>query len=646
MKRIQTYSDYILHLDYREKPRTVDQILDDPAFFGKLTASGKAIYPVWRDTLNELIREDSKWVAAFTGAIGTGKSRTAILGVGIIMHIVLCLKDPWDYFELMAGGKLAIAFFNLTQTLSKSKGYSLLQSYLLNSTWFCDRGTEIGVTDRRVEFPLFEYLLASPYSRGFSITGEDVFLALLDELDSPTESINQKMRVMQMYNEASRRFESRFVRDNEALGKLFLVASKKSELSFLNIFIDKMKNSPEVYIKDIPLWEAKPDSMYSGETFSVMMGDVYVPPKIVEGKEDKRKALESGYEILEVPVEYKRTFARDIIGALRDIAGRAIEGERKTKLFPSRKSIIECFDTTKEDPVKMSTINIGLKDNIDLLKFIDLSKIRIPKEVSRSIHEDIAFTGDALSIAMSCIKTWKDINKETEEGTFIVQRLPVVETDFVLRIKAKPGDRIPLSAVRKLVIDLKKIVGYNIVEFTADLRLASEDTMQILERAGIPCKWLSLDKKPEFYLNFRDLVYEQRWVCHPHNYLNFELVNLEIDPTNGKIVHPDEVKDIEFLEDGTSQEVILVGSKDVADAVVGSVVGVIVNSHAPMDVASMSRLLHSIVTDAPETTEDVVRKFTMMGIERVHKKSVKKDEKKILEGDVQTFANLLKDMTR
>lgn len=644
MKRIESYSEYIWKLDYREKPRSVDQLLDDPAFFGKLTNRGKAVYPVWRETLNELLIENSKWLAVFTGAIGTGKSWAAVAAMCMIMHHVLCLKDPWGFFELASGGKMAIAFFNLKQTLSKSKGYDFLQTLILSSTWFRDRGIVSGVTTERLDFPLFEFLLASPYARGFGTIGEDIFLSLMDEVDSPTESINQKMRVMKAYEAGSRRFESRFVIDGESLGKVFLVASKQSELSFLNVFVDKMKNSPEVYIKDIPVWEAKPQSRYSGRKFKIMLGDVYVPPRIVEDEKDVVKATRAGYEILEVPVEYERDFQRDIVGSLRDIAGRAIEGERKTKLFPSRKSVLECFDVTKKDPVTRETIEIGLKDDVDLLKFIDFSLIHLPRHIPRNIHEDIAFSSDALSLAMSGVKTWKDVTRETDDGVFVMERLPVIQTDFVLRLKARPGDRIPLNKVRKLVIDLKKVKRFNIIEFTADLRLASEDTMQILDRSGIPCRWLSLDKTPQCYTDFRDLVYEQRWTCHPHGYLNFELVNLEVDPSTGKIDHPEEVKEVEFLEDGSTQDVVLKGSKDVADGVVGSVVGALTNCTAPPDLDGMKSMLDTITKTDAQRPEDVMERFVRMNIEKAGKKDVTGSDGKISKDDAQTFADLLKKL--
>jgi hypothetical protein len=53
-----------------------------------------------------------------------------------------------------------------------------------------------------------------------------------------------------------------------------------------------------------------------------------------------------------------------------------------------------------------------------------------------------------------------------------------------------------------------------------------------------------VDKEIKHYMDFRNLVFEARWRCHMHEYLHFELKNLEYDKDSQKINHPDKVKDI------------------------------------------------------------------------------------------------------
>jgi hypothetical protein len=504
----------------------------------------------------------------------TGKTRIAVYSIGYILYKILCLKDPWKYHNRAAGGKMSVAFFNLTKTLSESRAYDILQQHLLSSEWFREKGFVVGKEpNQRLEFPLFDFCLSSPLSAGFGTQGRDVICAIMDEVDTPTVSEKQKQRVLSAYESTVRRFESRFVDEvyKEAIGKFFLVASKQEKDSFLDTFVAERKNSKNTYVADIKYWETKEKGTYSGKTIPVLLGDVYMSPKILTSKRDVEEAIKSGYQVMDVPIEFQDAFERDVVGALRDIAGVSTVGLRRSKLFPSERSLYDCYDETKPDPANMSTSVIGLQDEVDLIRFLDLKKIRVPKHFPRFVHCDIAYSGDGdcLSLAMSCVKEWIKKDYELADGTFETRNVPVIETDFVMRIKGKPGDEIPLYRVRKLILDLRA-AGYTI-NYTSDLALLSADTKQILTKAGIPCDYLSLDKTVEPYLTFRELVYEQRWVCHKIPMLHFELANLEYDKDKQKIDHPDKVQTMELLEQGGVREAVVKGSKDMSDSVAGSV---------------------------------------------------------------------------
>jgi len=601
-RKLETFLDYQYQQLYKKRPVSIAEFLSNDYFLGKLTGRGNSIYSVWRKELKNIIREDSRYLVVLTGAIGIGKTVNAVLGMLYIMYRILLLKDPWNYFGLKSGGRMSIVFFNLTKSLGESEGYNLLQSHLLNSPWFLEQGVVSGHSHPKLEIPLFEYKLGSPYAKGFGTIGSSVILALMDEVDAPNESEKQRLRVLKAYENTARRFESRFVVDGRSLGRFFLVASKQEQMSFLNTFVTKMQNSKKVYIVDIPIWEAKPSTNYSGEKFPVVIGDIYTPSRILGPEDNIEEITRSGFRIIRVPIEYKEVFQRDIVGGLRDYAGIAVSYIRKSKLFSSEKFIVDCYDSSKEDPVKKLTVTVGFDDNdVNLLNYFDLNKVRVPRNVPRYLHVDIAFSGDgdALGIAMSCIKGWKKETEESEDGVFKTVKLPVVETDFVLRLRAPSGDKIPLNKVRKMIIDLKNIYKFNIVLCTFDHKSMSEDSIQILTRAGIKCEYFSVDRSPESYREFRDLIKEQRWVCHRNEYLHFELANLNDDPVLNKVDHPEEVTDIEFLEDGNTREVVLQGSKDCADAVCGSVINAIKYCEVPPDIEFMKKIIERSKTPAP-----------------------------------------------
>ena len=597
--KVSTYLEHLYSLDFKERPVSVSQFLDDPNFLGRSTEGGKVVYPVWRQSLIEVMGEDSKYLPIFTGAIGVGKTRAAAAyGIPYVMYRILELRNPWAYFNLAPGGKLSVVFFNLTKGLGSSTGYQIFQSHLLNSPWFLKRGTVRGIKTPYLDIPIFEYVLASPHVKGFGTLGKDVIAGVLDEVDSPDESENSKLKVLEMYNSTSRRFTSRFVdpMSGESLGKLFLVASKQETVSFLNIFIVERKDSPEVYIKDISIWEAKPVTDYCGEKFYVMVGDAYTTSKILQTDKELEEAQRSEFQVVAVPVEYRESFVQDLNGALRDLAGISVTSSRASKLFSSEQILEDCYDKSKEDPVRKATIMVGLKDRVDLVRYIDFTKIRVPKNYPRYLHCDIAYSGegDALGLGMSSVSGWMKINKQLPGGNIEERKMPVVETDFVLRLKGKPGDEIEFACVRRLVLDMR-LMGFNIRKFTADLRLMSADTRQILINAGIDADYLSLDKKPDGYLLFRDLVRERRWVCHKDSYLHFELANLEYDTKKNKIDHPEKVVKLVFLKDGDSTEVVIHGSKDKADGAVGSVEGALENVEVPPDREVIRNLVERIM---------------------------------------------------
>jgi len=604
--KIKTYLDHLYEMDYRERPVDIDEFLISPYFLGGLTDRGKAVRAVWKEELSRIMRDDRKWQVVLTGGIGTGKSRAAIWGAAYVIYRVQCLKAPWKFFGGKAeGGRMTIAFFNLVKSQSQSKGYRILMTHLTQSPWFLKQGSLGGSAEFPVlHMPLFEFKLASPYSHGFGIQGDDIIVGILDELDAPDESIGQKKKVIDAYEAAANRFKTRFVLDGQSIGRLFLVASKQEQLSFLNTFVSERKNDGSVRIVDVPLWKALPKSEYSGKTFNVMLGDIYELSKVLETEEETMAALKANKTVIPVPVEHREDFQRNISKALRDIAGIAVTELRKSKLFAAEKLISQCYDPARKNPVEKQTIELGLMDDVNLAHFINFNAIRMSPNIPRCIHWDISLSGDSSGLAMSGISGWKKIFKEDDAGAPVTFKKAVVETDFCMRFRAKPGDQIPFNKIRRLIIDLKKTFGFNVIMVTADLNLLSADSRQTLTLAGIENDHLSMDMKPELYRGFRDTACDGCWVSPLIPILHFELTNLEDDPLKNKIDHPAKVTQILILPDGSPEEKVLPGSKDCADAVSGSVMKALELCRLPPDVEIMTSIMKQALQTAAAPYND------------------------------------------
>lgn len=617
LREKKLFLDKLYQNDWAERPVDIITFVCDPKYLGASTNQGKNIYPKWLEALKQIFLSETKYLIIFTGCIGSGKSYIASIGLLYVMYLIMCLQNPWDYLKKSDSGEFAISFFNLKKSMSETVGFNKIQHLMKNSPWFRSKAMPSSlVGDKDLRLPLFDYVLSSPYSQGFGVQGSEVIAGILDEVDSPTAPIRQKERVIHAYQSTMARFRNRFVRPSKktgidtCIGKLFVVSSKQDNLGFIDTFIAEKKNKDYVLVFDHKLWDVLPADNYpSKKWFTVAVPtDTFHMPKILTEAE-KPVYEKEGYQLLQVPQEHRQQFEENLVLALRDFAGMTMHSSRRNKLFKSEIFVSECFDKEKKDPVKVMTIEAGLKDNLDLLAYIDVNAIRIPKSVPRYIHMDFGLKHDALSLACTCCSGYDERDVEQQDGTFSPQRVQLFETDWILRIKAKESDSIPISTVRKLILDLKRM-GFNIREFTADLHLVTADFRQILEKSGIKTDYQSVDKTDVPYLTWRDLVYDRRWSTHKHAYLLFEAKYLEYDQNTGKINHPDKVEEVELLASGDVREFVMEGSKDVCDAVAGSLFRCVSAAGTASDPGRIAALLrHTADKASPDSEEDLMSKL-------------------------------------
>lgn len=178
------------------------------------------------------------------------------------------------------------------------------------------------------------------------------------------------------------------------------------------------------------------------------------------------------------------------------------------------------------------------------------------------IHADLAIKADRAGVAMSHVKKWQEVS-DTRLGAdgepeVVTEQRPEVQVDFAFGYEADltqtPAREIQIRWVRALVSELKRR-GFVIARVQYD-GFQSADSMQLLNAAGIPTKRVSVDRDESAWRTLRDLMYEGR-ISIPESeddLLVTEVLNLR-KLINGKVDHPS------------------LGSKDLADAVAGSVLG-------------------------------------------------------------------------
>jgi hypothetical protein len=554
-----------LDVDYAEIPVSINQFIDDPRYLGRSLVDERSglcmVYPYWRDALN-LVFNSTATEVIFTGPIGSGKSNGISISMAYILHQVLCLRDPFSYFQLVRSSPITFLFFSLSMDLGSSNLFRGFQNLLINSPWFRERGTIVGKSQMSVQFYAqnIEYSIGSPRKAGYGITGKNVVAGGLDEIsevatrrevDAGSSMKFTNMKALRIYQGVARRMESRFAQGGRVPGKLFLASSKQDEAAFLERYVDEVKERPNVLIFDDPIWEIKPKRFYpSGDTFNLAVGDRFHDSRVMEDDEDEDELIKQGYDIIYPPIELKAAFEMDAVGALRDYAGMSASMSRRSKLIARAEYLNRCVLPSLEHPFT-AEVFLGEDDNAgieDYFKWRD----EFASAAYRYIHVDLALNGCAAGMAMCHRSGVRSVERVNEgDGTAVTLRDTVVRYDFMLQMRNVTGGNIPFWKIRRFILYLRR-KGVRISCVTFD-GWQSVDSRQLLNHAGVTSDLLSLDKNDIPYVTFRNAVYEQRVEYYMYAPLIKEAAELEHNRIRKKVDHPE----------GDSF------SKDVSDAAAG-----------------------------------------------------------------------------
>lgn len=189
--------------------------------------------------------------------------------------------------------------------------------------------------------------------------------------------------------------------------------------------------------------------------------------------------------------------------------------------------------------------------------------------VPRVVSVDQSKSRDCTCISMSHVE--KDPNRIDEHT-----RLPmtIYVTDFTIVLVPK-GGHINLDAIKFFIYDLKNLGGINLRHVSFD-GWQSDPARQFLARAGINVDYVSVDKLPEPYYTYYDLVTHGRWVCGKNIFVKNNMKSLhEVRRKQTgtiKINHFEGDLDYEW-EKGNWQSNVVTGynAKDTTDAITGNI---------------------------------------------------------------------------
>ena len=551
------------------------------------------IYPFWKKELIDIFESpDRISQVIITGALGTGKSTCAVLIILRVIYELSCYKHISALFNLFGVARIAFAYLSVTREQAQNTGFALLVEWLDSIPYFREKFKRKPGLDSMVVWPE-ERLIVTFGSVANHFIGLNLIGSILDEANffagrSKEESdYTMNSKVAALYTQIITRAESRFIINGINYSMSILVSSSTVASSFTEERIEKAKDDPHTKVISPALWDVKPQN-YKGEKFLVYVGGDNIDPFVIKDLEDinmllanktKEKlygvTVKDAYKILppevkskviEVPEEHKQSFQGDIIIALQDIAGFSVSAANR--LFSSETAYNKCLLEDRIHPfsrekIVISTTSETLQEGFLPLKAYLYNGVSFKNpSAKRFMHLDLALTGDGAGISMCHISGWKSIYKqesnyeqlgENYEG--IVEdeiRIPIIEYDFMLRINPpKKPNKIALSKIRDFIVFLRNELKINFGLITAD-QFQSAQLLQELDELGFTTGQLSVDRTPDAYLTFTNLIYEERVKFYNYEPFKKELFNVVYYPARKKVDH-------------TAK-----GSKDVSDSVVGS----------------------------------------------------------------------------
>jgi hypothetical protein len=579
--------------EYARKPVSIETFLTDPYFLGD---TGQSLWPRLREDMIELFEGDY-YEGVLGGSIGWGKSFFATCAMAYVVYQMSCLRSPQRTYGIDAGSHIYIAMLSVTEKVARRVAVNELIGKIEHSRYFKEHfPLKAAPSQLEIKFPNQVQVVAG--STGSSaIIGLNVFAGFIDETSfmGADKEVDRSGKFIatdtgeKIYKSIIRRMKSRFQRAGRLPGVLLTVSSKERPTAFIEKRVREARETGDqhFFVREYATWDVKPPEFFSRGTFRVVAGNDKVQSRILADNADEREILrykEMGLQIVDVPIDYRNDFERDIDGSLRDIAGVATESI--SPFIQRTDTIFDAVDETlpigtmddggavieewvPSTPLQIQWSSVARQYERKLAGgFVEMAWLphRHPNAI-RYAHIDASLTGDATGLAIGHIANWTEVVRRDWRGEEYSELAPIIETDLLLRIVPPPGDEILLSDVRSIVYQFIEH-GFQIGFVSMD-QYQSADSMQQFKKRGIEVELVSLDRTTEPYDVLKGALYERRIRTQRHLYLAAELRNLQRVPTSGGKVKIDHPKTMTGPKGNQVR-----GSKDLADALGGLVYSV------------------------------------------------------------------------
>ena len=483
----------------------------------------------WKNTVREVIAQLGK---------GSGKDFLSTIACSYIVYLLLCLRDPAEYYNKPAGDSIDIINIAINAQQANNVFFKNFAIRIENSPWF------EGKYEKKAGHMAFDKNINvySGHSEREAWEGYNVIYVVLDEIsgfaiDSNTGNEHGKTAeaVYKMYRAS---VTSRF----PDVGKLVLLSFPR----FRNDYIQQRYNEAV---------EGKADSFVKGEKVVEIRSHTFqINPDLPEGIDGNEFTIHWEEDHI-LRYSEPRVFAmkrpswevnptKRIENYMEDFLVDPVDALSRFACMPP-----EAVDAFFKDRQKMEAAFNGQNGIGDDNRFHDWFKP--VKGFKYYIHIDLAQKQDRCVVSMAHVEKWQTRNI----GGTMTEPAPLVKVDVVRWWTPTSDKSVDFTEVREFVLALQRR-GFDIDLVTFD-RWNSHDIMNELRRYGLRSSILSVAKK--HYTDMAMMIYEER-LSAPHNKLFIdELLALRITKAD-KIDHSRS------------------GKKDFSDAICGAIFNAIDNT--------------------------------------------------------------------
>ena len=533
---------------YKWQPVGIHEFITSAYYLNK----AEEVFPKVLEELEAMNSGDYQEIV-LTGGIGSAKTTCALYTLAYQLYLMSCLNEPHKVFGLDSVSEILIVFQSLNKKTANSS-YTRFRMLIGGSQYFQEKFPFDKMLTSQMNFP--HRISVVPVSGAESaVIGQNVIGGLIDELNymSVVEKSKQSVdagqydQAVALYNSIARRRMSRFLSHGRMPGVLCLVSSKRYPGQFTDTKeAERAKDigrtgKSSIYLYDYRVWDVKPEGSFGPERFFVFAGDESRKPRLLQENEEIPPA--DSHLVVAVPMEFLNEFEKDIINALREIAG--VSTLARHPYFVDVESVANAFG---QHP------SIFSREEVD---FIETQLMFYPKhfwrpELPRFAHIDLGITGDSAGLTIGCVsgfRSMKALGFSSSEEEF----MPTIRIDGVLEVKPPKHGEILFWKIRDVLVKLRDS-GMNIRWVSFD-SFQSRDSLQLLKQQGFVVGEFSMDKDTKGYDTLKSCIYTNRLSAPQHIKCRKELVALEKDTKTGKIDHP------------------ISGSKDCSDSLAGVVHG-------------------------------------------------------------------------